>query len=165
MKTLVFFGSLRSIELLKIVIGRDINHLSIYDAKIFNTKLYKVKNENFPYLKYSDSINDFTQCVYIEKFSKEDFKRIIFYESIEYKLSKIMISLNNINKETYYFELIKKKKTSKPWEFDKWRIKYEKFSCIAASDWMSLFPKYKHIPAEAEKFWQEMLFKANEKIN
>ena len=165
MKTLVFFGSLRSNKLLRIVIGNNLNHLRIYEAKILNSKLYKVKNENFPYLMRSNSVKSLTQCTYIEGFTKEDFQRILFYESIEYKLRKIKISLKNIEKETYYFELIKKHKTNELWDFDKWKIKYEIFSCIAAKDWMSLFTEYKYKPVKAEIYWQKMLLKANKQIN
>ena len=165
MKTLVFFGSLRSNKLLRIVIGNNLNHLRIYEAKILNSKLYKVKNENFPYLHRANKIKDSTICTYIEGLTKKNFERILFYESIEYRLSKINISLKNINLETYFFELIKKHKTCKIWEFDKWKINYEKFSCIAAKDWMSLFPEYKNKPEKAEIFWQNMLFKAKKKIN
>ena len=165
MKNLVFFGSLRSPELLKIVIGKDLKHLNIYEAKILNSKLFKVKNENFPYLKYSNLIKDLIQCTYIEGFTVEDFERILFYESVEYKLSKITICLGDKNKETFYFELIKKHKTNKLWVFDKWKIKYEKFTCIAAKDWMTLFSQYKNTPNEAEIYWQEILLKASKKIN
>ena len=72
MDSLVFFGSLRSKKLLKIVIESDLNHLEFFDAKIFGSKLYKVKDENFPFLQRTDSSNDFIDCTYIKGLTKDN---------------------------------------------------------------------------------------------
>ena len=111
MDSLIFFGSLRSKKLLKIVIGSDLNNLKLFNGSIHKAKLYKVKNENFPYLEQTNSNKDIVKCTYITGLSKENFAKILFYESIEYKISKIMISINEKNIKTHFFELIKKNKT------------------------------------------------------
>ena len=164
MDSLVFFGSLRSKKLLKNIINCELDHLIFYDAKIFKSKLFKVKNENFPYLKKTDSNNDIVKCTYIKGFTKLDFKKIIFYESVEYKISKINIVLKNESIETNFFELIKKHKTLRLWSFDKWQIEDEELSCIAAKEWMSLYDEYKDNPSNAELYWKKMIENAKIKI-
>lgn len=165
MDSLIFFGSLRSKKLLKTVIGSDLNHLKFVDAKIYKSKLYKVKNENFPYLEKTESNTDFVNCTYINNLTKENIEKIFFYESIEYRISQIIISLNNENIKTHFFELIKKNKTSELWLFEKWKKSFEEFSCIAAKEWMELFIEYKHKPGDAEVYWQKMLEDAKVEIN
>ena len=158
MKSLVFFGSLRSIKLLKVVLEKNnLDYLKIYNGKIFNSKLYKVKNENFPYLVKTNIIKDVTNCIYIENLTNLDFKKILFYESIEYKISKITIKIERGNTVSNYFELIKKNKTSIKWFYEEWQIQYEDWSCIAARKWMLLFNKYHNNPKEAENYWQKIL--------
>ena len=165
MNSLVFFGSLRSKKLLKIVIESDLNHLKFFTGKIHKSKLYKVKNENFPYLENTNLNNDVVNCTYILGLSKKNIAKILFYESIEYKISKIIIYLNKEVIKTHYFELIKKHKTSELWFYDKWKDSCEEYSCIAAKEWMKLFKEYKNNPEEAEIYWQKMLDKAEIEIN
>ena len=165
MNSLVFFGSLRSKNLLKVVIGNSLNHLEFYNAKIYSSKLFKVKNENFPYLQKTNITNDFANCTYIKGLTTKDFEKILFYESIEYKINKITINIDKKNIDTYFFELIKKNKTSELWFFDKWKILYEEFSCIAAKEWMKLFSKYKDNPGDAEIYWQKMLISAKKQVS
>ena len=165
MNSLVFFGSLRSKKLLKIIINNDLNHLIFHKAKIFKSKLFKVKNENFPYLEKINSNKLFVECTYIVGLTQNDLDKIIFYESIEYKLNKIIISINEKNIETNFFELIKKNKTYDLWLFEKWQKEFEDFSCIAAKEWMLLFEEYKNKPDKAEIFWEKMLNNADKQIN
>ena len=165
MDSLVFFGSLISKKLLRTVIGSNLKHLRFIEAKIFKSKLYKVKNENFPYLEKTNSINDLVNCTYINGLTEENFEKILFYESIEYKISKIIISLNNENVKTHFFELIKKNKTSELWFYNKWKDSFEDFSCIAAREWMTLYDEYKNNPADAEVYWQKMLANAKKEID
>ena len=164
MNSLLFFGTLRSKKLLKSVIGRDLNHLKFSKIKLTKSKLFKVENENFPYLEKTNSYKDFINCTYIEGLIKKDFEKILFYESIEYKLSSINLVINEIIVETHFFELINKNITSELWSFNKWKIKYEVFSCIAAEEWMTLFNKYKNNPEKAELYWDKILENAKIRI-
>ena len=94
MKSLVFFGSLKSKKLLQSVIGTNLDHLKFFNGKIYNSKLYKVKNENFPYLEKTNSNYDIVKCTYIKGLLNQDFEKILFYESIEYKISEIEVLLD-----------------------------------------------------------------------
>ena len=160
MNSLIFFGSLRSKKLLKTVIGSNLKHLQFFEGKIYNAKLYTVKNENFPYLEKTESSNDIVNCTYIKGLLGEDFKKIFFYESIEYKISKITIYSNKKNIKTEYFELIKKNKTSKLWFYNVWKNSFEDLSCIAAKEWMKLYNNYKNNPENAEVYWKKILREA-----
>ena len=160
MHSLIFFGTLRSKKLLKSVIGKNIDHLQIIDSKLNKFKLFKVKNENFPYLNKTNSDKDIIKCTYIKNLTKDNFDKILFYESVEYKLSKINIFVSGKIIKANFFELINKNKTNINWSFEKWQIKYEEQSCIAAKEWMLLFNNYKNIPEKAELFWTKMKEKA-----
>ena len=165
MHSLVFFGSLRSKKLLKIVIGKDIvDYLKFNNAKAKKSKLFKVKNENFPYLEKSNRKEDKVICTFVEDLKKIKLKKIIFYESIEYKLSKINLKKKKKEIETNYFELIKKNKSTENWSYKLWKFKFEKLSCIAAIKWMSLFNKYKDNPGDAEVYWQKILTESSKEI-
>ena len=158
MKSLIFFGSLRSKKLLKIILDRKLDNLNISLGKIPNCELLKVYRENFPYLEKSKNKKNYILCNFVEGLTNLDFKKILFYESIEYKLNPIQVIVNKKKINTHYFKLIKKNKTKTKWSYIKWKNQHEVFSCRAAKLWMLLFDQYKNKPLEAEVYWQSMLY-------
>ena len=159
MKSLIFFGSLRSKKLLQIILDRDIKNLNIQIGRIPKYELLKVYRENFPYLSKTKNKKSYVFFSFVKGLTNKDFKKILFYESIEYKLNKIKIVINNKDINTHYFKLIKNNKTNTKWSYEKWKSEYEIFSCEAAKLWMSLFDEFKNKPEEAEKYWSKMLKK------
>ena len=165
MTELVFFGSLRSVKLLEAVIDKKIDPKNIENAIIKNVKLFRVKNENFPYLIDTKNINDTINCIVIKNLNGLDIDKIQFYESVEYKLDIIEIEINNIIKKYNYFKYIKKNITGEKWIYEDWQKKFEESNCKAALLWMKLYDQYKENPGKAEKFWPDMQRKADDEIN
>ena len=58
MKNLVFFGSLRSKRLLHAVLERNIDDLKFNKGIIHNCILLRVKNENFPFARFTNNLTD-----------------------------------------------------------------------------------------------------------
>ena len=95
MKTLIFFGSLRSIKLLKIVIGKDVEERSLNKGFIKNARLYQVKNETFPYIEFSNDFTEKVECLVGNDLQNEDIDKIQFFESTEYHLENIDCEIDN----------------------------------------------------------------------
>ena len=159
MKTLIFFGSLRSIKLLQIVIGRDVEERSLNKGFIKNSRLYQVKNETFPYIELSNDFPEKVECLVVNDLQNEDIDKIQFFESTEYQLENIDCQINNEIKNYQYFKLIRPNKTQNSWTFQEWKKKFEDYDCECAKLWMELFDEYKHDSEKAEIFWPEMLTK------
>ena len=156
-KSLIFFGTLRSKKLLKTIINRNISSLNFQEGHINNGKLFQVKNENFPYLEITKKINDIVNCIYVKNLTLLDFQKIKFYESIEYEIKKIDIKINNKKLISHYFSLIAKNKSKKKWLYEEWEVNFEEYACIAAKKWMNLFDEFKNKPEEAESYWPQIL--------
>ena len=107
MVDIVFFGSLRSVKLLEVVISKKIITRDFEKARIINSKLFRVKNENFPYLIKTKSKKDIVNCLVIKNLNDLDFNKIKFYESVEYTLDKIEVNINNSIQKYNYFKFIK----------------------------------------------------------
>ena len=165
MTDLVFFGSLRSIRLLEIIINKKINPKKLEYAFIKKAKLFRVKNENFPYLIRTKNLIEEVRCLVVRNLDNEDFSKIQFYESVEYKLDKIKLEINKTIKKYNYFKFIKKNITDEEWVYEEWKKKFEETNCKAALLWMKLYDEYKESPGEAEKFWPDMQKQAADKIN
>ena len=95
---------------------------------------------------------------------KNDFDRILFYESIEYELKHIDIIINNKLIKSSFFSLRLDHSTNEQWSYELWLKNHEKLSIKAAKKWMLLFNEYKNQPGNAEKYWQEMLNQAKDGI-
>lgn len=157
MKSIVFFGTLMSKNLLEIILDRDLNNLNFHKGFIYNCKLFKVNNENFPYLEITNKETDIVRCIYIDNLSSLDFRKITFYESIEYKIKEIEIIVESKKINSSYFSLITNNKSKNEWIFQEWKINFEKNACMAAKKWMVLFKDYENKPAEAEIYWPQIL--------
>ena len=164
MVDIVFFGSLRSVKLLEVVISKKIIPRDFEEARIINSKLFRVKNENFPYLIKTKSKKDIVNCVVIKNLNDLDFNKIKFYESVEYTLDEIKVEINNSIQKYNYFKFIKKNITNEEWIYEEWQRKFEESNCKAAFLWMKLYDKYKKNPGEAEKFWPDMQKKVNDEL-
>ena len=77
MKSLIFFGTLRSKKLLKIVTPENFNSLVFKEAIIKKNKLFKVRNEYFPYISFTNNEKDFVECTYVTNLSKINIKKIM----------------------------------------------------------------------------------------
>ena len=97
MKTLIFFGSLRSIKLLKIVIGRDVEERSVNKGFIKNARLYQVKNETFQYIELSKDFLEKVECLVVNDLQNEDIEKIQYFESTEYQFENINFRLVRIH--------------------------------------------------------------------
>ena len=164
MVDIVFFGSLRSVKLLEVVISKKIIPRNFEEARIINSKLFRVKNENFPYLIKTKSNNDIINCLVIKNLNDLDFNKIKFYESVEYKLDEIEVQIKHSIQKYNYFKFIKKNITDEEWIYEEWQKKFEESNCKAAFLWMKLYNKYKENPGEAEKFWSDMQKKVNDQL-
>ena len=165
MTDLVFFGSLRSFNLLECVIDKKINPKNFENAIIKKAKLYRVNNENFPHLIKTNSNIDIVKCLVVKNLNDLDINKIKFYESVEYKLDIIEIEINNTIQKYNYFKFIKKNITDEEWIYEEWQRKFEESNCRAALLWMKLYDEYKENSGEAEKFWPDMQRMADGEIN
>ena len=112
MKTLIFFGSLRSIKLLQIVIGRNVEERSLNKGFIKNARLYQVKNETFPYIELNNDFPEKVECLVVNDLQNEDIDKIQFLRvqniNLKILIVKLTMKLKIINISNLY-DLIKLK--------------------------------------------------------
>ena len=108
MKTLIFFGSLRSIKLLQIVIGRNVEERSLNKGFIKNARLYQVKNETFPYIELNNDFPEKIECLVVSDLQNEDIDKIQFLKVLQNINLKgnIDCEIDNEIKNYQYFKLI-----------------------------------------------------------
>ena len=97
--SIVFFGTLRSTKLLKIILNKNIKNNQFIKCVIRGSKLKKIYNEVYPCLLKTNNTNDIVKAMIINNLTNNDINRILFFESTEYQLNNIDVEINNSNQK------------------------------------------------------------------
>ena len=145
MSNIFLYGTLCDKELLEVCLGRSLDNINIFNAKLENHSVYWVKNRNFPVIKFNHGSYALGLAIFDLKDS--DLERLDFYEgSFDYELRKVTIKLENKEKtcftdedEAYvYFNCDDKIEVSKDWSLDEWQTRYGPISRLVAKEYMTL---------------------------
>jgi len=159
--SIVFFGTLRSTKLLKIILNKNIKNNQFIKCVIRGSKLKKIYNEVYPCLLKTNNTNDIVKAMIVNNLTNNDINRILFFESTEYQLNNIDVEINNKIIKVKFLKMDNKKfknnYTDENWDYYDWKKKYEQFSCETAKLWMKLYEKYSSNPDNAEKYWPKII--------
>jgi len=151
------FGTLRSEKIFKAVLNQPMHSFTISSCIAKRAKLKKMKDENYPVLIRTEYDLDHVKGAVIHNLDKNFLKRILFFESIEYKLDDIDVETKGDLTSVKYFALDQKQVTSEDWIYAEWHKNWENWDYECALVWMKYFNQFKNCPEEAEKLWPEML--------
>ncbi|SMO45694.1 NUDIX domain-containing protein [Ruegeria faecimaris] len=78
MNDLFFYGTLRHLPLLQLVLGRPLSRLTLSEAKLKDHAVYSVRGEAFPMIQ--PERGGVADGLLVQGLEPEDFRRLIFYE-------------------------------------------------------------------------------------
>jgi len=145
LSSIFLYGTLCDKELLEVCLGRSLDKVKIFNAKLENHSVFWVKNRNFPVIKFNQGSSALGLAVF--DLNDCDLERLDFYEgSFNYELRQVDILLerNNIfsfddKVEAYvYFNCDDKTEGNKDWSLDEWQQRYGLISRLVAKEYMAL---------------------------
>lgn len=153
MKPFFFYGSLRDKDLLSLVLGRSVDQDMYKGAILKGYKVVRLKNEIYPMLSVIPG--GMVTGSLIEGLNENDLARIMFYESVEYRPSEIVVQTNTIGqlRASAFIGSSRALVDTRPWSFENWQVTEKPATLIEARVWMSFFG---HCDIEtADRIWDE----------
>lgn len=139
MKTLFFYGTLRHVPLLEIVLGRPAAHIKLTPEQLPDHAALSVAEGPFPCVV--ESRGDVTEGLLVEGLSETDIARLDFYEgSFAYDLRAV--TLTGGQTAQVYFPHAGKWTTKGAWRLQDWEADWAALSCFAAREVMDYFGRY-----------------------
>ena len=133
MKNLFFYGTLRHVPLLEIVMGRGAGMLDVTPAHLPDFLVSSVAEGPFPMI--APSIGDRAEGLLVRGLSDDDIARLDFYEgSFAYDL--VQVELSDGQKAEVYVPQPGMWTPDGPWELSAWEAKWAALSCHAAVEVM-----------------------------
>ncbi|MGC1496049.1 MAG: NUDIX domain-containing protein [Sulfitobacter sp.] len=133
MKNLFFYGTLRHVPLLEIVMGRAATALDVTAAVLPDHLVSSVAEGPFPTI--APSMGDHADGILVRGLSDDDIARLDFYEgSFEYDL--LPITLADGQNAEVYFPQIGRWTPQAPWDLAHWVAEWAELSCHAAREVM-----------------------------
>ncbi|WP_162913007.1 gamma-glutamylcyclotransferase family protein [Rhodospirillaceae bacterium SYSU D60014] len=127
-----FFGSLMDLDLLRLVVGRDIGDLVFTPAAILGFERRRACDESFPIIMPhpGGQVDGFL----VDGLTTADIDRIQFYESDDYALRTFTVATATSRVEAEVFLPTEKLADEGiVWEFDTW-LEVEKPMCLALAE-------------------------------
>ena len=133
MRNLFFYGSLRHVPLLEIVLGRGADALDVTAVVLPDHLVSCVAEGPFPTI--APSIGDAAKGLLVRGLSADDVARLDFYEgSFDYDLKQVRLS--NGQKAEVYFPQAGRWTALEPWVLAEWETDWASLSCHAAREVM-----------------------------
>ncbi len=133
MKNLFFYGTLRHLALLEIVMGRGAATLDVVAAVLPNHLVTSVAEGPFPTIAYST--DDTADGVLVRGLNTDDIARLDFYEgSFDYDLKSVTLADGQCAE--VYFPQVGRWTPQAPWDLAHWEAEWAELSCHAAREVM-----------------------------
>ncbi|WP_299417115.1 NUDIX domain-containing protein [uncultured Sulfitobacter sp.] len=130
---LFFYGTLRHLPLLEVVLGRPSDTIQIDATQLDGYAVYAVAEEPFPTIQRSSGAS--AKGVLVSGLTDEDVRRLDFYEGgFDYDL--IDVTLVNGAQAQMYICAPDRWATAGAWDFDAWTADWASLSCHAAREVM-----------------------------
>ena len=145
LSSIFLYGTLCDKELLEVCLGRSLDKVKIFNAKLENHSVFWVKNRNFPVIKFNQGSSALGLAVF--DLNDCDLERLDFYEgSFNYELRQVDILLERNNifsfddkvKAYVYLNCDDKTEGNKNWSLDEWQRRYGLISRLVAKEYMTL---------------------------
>ncbi len=139
MNTLFFYGTLRHVPLLEIVLGRPASAIALTPERLANHAALSVAEGPFPCI--IEHQGDVTDGLLVEGLSDADIARLDFYEgSFAFDLRDV--TLEGGQTAQVYFPHAGRWSTKGPWVLQDWESDWAALSCFAAREVMDYFGRY-----------------------
>ncbi|SLN39549.1 ADP-ribose pyrophosphatase [Falsiruegeria litorea R37] len=145
MSDLFFYGTLRYVPLLELVLDRPADHINLTQAELHGYGAYAVKDQIFPMVDKGEG--RVTHGLLVQGLTPEDIDRLIYYEGgFDYDLHRL--PLRTASGEMVEAEVFIPApglwEPSTPWSLDDWAADWGELTVLAAEEVMS---HYGSLPA------------------
>ena len=145
-----FFGSLRDLDLLEIVIGRAPHGLALADGHLEDHAVHCVAGEPFPMLVAREGAR--AHGLLVEGLGPQEVDRISFYEDVDYALSPVAVHAEGARVEAHaYLALETLTDSGTPWDLVRWQAEEKAFMLLCAEEMMRFHGVLSH--AEVDARW------------
>lgn len=160
MKPIFFFGSLRDLDLLQIVMGREVAEASAPPARAFGYSTRRLADESYPILV--ETANGEVEGRLLMDCAPADLARLEYFEEAEYGLAEIQVTTADGPVGAQYFAATgKAMETDLSWSFDDWRRRDRAVALLAAREYMD---HYGRVPVEdIDRIWPGIMTRAYQK--
>ena len=136
MRNLFFYGTLRHVPLLEIVLGRPVGSLKVSKDTLPHHLVSAVAEGPFPMIAMQAEA--IAEGLLIEDLSQDDVARIDFYEgSFAYDL--VAVTLASGEQAEVYLPRPDQWSAQQPWSLENWETDWAEMSCHAAREVMGYF--------------------------
>ncbi|MDU9003833.1 NUDIX domain-containing protein [Sedimentitalea todarodis] len=147
MSDFFFYGTLRHLPLLQIVLGREDDTLEYEAARLADHGVFQVADTPFPHFAAAAGCN--SSGILVRGITDEETARLRFCEGgFDFELRPVSVALED-GVSTYasvFFPTTQQAPTSEPWSFDDWARNWSKISVISAREVMAWYGR--KTPAE-----------------
>ena len=111
-------------EVRKAVIGEGSdNHITSL-GYLVKHKVYKVKNANYPLIRYTNNQVDVVKGLLINNITFEELKKLDKFEGKNYFRQFVKVSVNQIDHDAQIYMPNKDMVSEEPWDYEQW-YKYD----------------------------------------
>ena len=118
--SLFFYGTLRSLEVRKAVIGESSDNHNISLGYLLKHKVFRVKNANYPLIKYTNNQVDVVKGLLINNITFEELKKLDRFEGRNYFRQFVKVSVDQIHHDAQIYMPTKNMISEEPWDYEKW---------------------------------------------
>ncbi len=138
MKSLFFYGTLRHVPLLSLVLGRSAQTLDVSEATLADHQVFWAKDQAFPMIVRGEGT---AKGVLVAGLSDEDIARLNYYEGgFDYSLEKVVVSVSNEDFETeVYYPEPGRWQIGNPWSLRDWVARWGEMTLHAAEEVMGYY--------------------------
>ena len=118
--SLFFYGTLRSLEVRKAVIGESSDNHNISLGYLLKHKVFRVKNANYPLIKYTNNQVDVVKGLLINNITFEELKKLDRFEGRNYFRQFVKVNVDQIHHDAQIYMPTKNMVSEEPWDYEKW---------------------------------------------
>ena len=118
--SLFFYGTLRSLEVRKAVIGESSDNHNISLGYLLKHKVFRVKNANYPLIKYTNNQVDVVKGLLINNITFEELKKLDRFEGKNYSRQFVKVNVDQIHHDAQIYMPTKNMISEEPWDYEKW---------------------------------------------
>ncbi|MEM7498183.1 MAG: NUDIX domain-containing protein [Pseudomonadota bacterium] len=162
MKPIFFFGTLRDLALLEVVVGRALKAGDVQPARAPGRRVWQVAAEAYPMLIDAEEDGAFADGILFFPAARDEVEALRYYEEAEYDLLPIDVIAEGERREALYFGATERLAAGDgPWSLEDWRQDGRAVALQAAGELMSL---RQSVPVERiNDYWPAIMNRARQR--
>ena len=111
---------MRSLEVRKAVIGESSDHHNTSSGDLLKHKVYRVKNANYPLIKYTNNEVDVVRGLLINNITFEELIKLDRFEGKNYFRQFVKVNIDKIDHDAQIYMPSKNMISEEHWNYEDW---------------------------------------------